>query len=183
MKNENTINDIFHGLSVEDFQYLRKTAKRTSSLFGIDIKDLKTLSFRVVKQVIPNCWESGDVILLIKEIFKEKDKHVTEQEINNEGINRIISFIFWILDSLEEINELENSQLSSIPEPEMINAGIENFNQFGIINIIDTLAFGDILKWKEIMELSYTDVFVKLKKNKLESEFNKKYHKIISSKK
>lgn len=49
------------------------------------------------------------------------------------------------------------------PEDIEVRAGVEgHFKKFGIINTIDALANGDILKWEKVEMLTYSMVFVKL---------------------
>lgn len=50
-------------------------------------------------------------------------------------------------------------------------AGIDDFNRFGVFNTIDSLAGGDVLKWGEIMKITYNDIFLKLCMNKQQHIF------------
>jgi hypothetical protein len=58
-------------------------------------------------------------------------------------------------------------------------AGIKNFEPFGVINTVNSLAGGDVLKWESIMQLPYEKYFTKLLLNKVESEYQKKYQKLM----
>jgi hypothetical protein len=182
MKGTEQLQNLLYQFNLEDFKYLKKNSKRINKLFSVEIEDMKFLSYKLNKMIIPECLTEGNILLLLQKVFKEKDVKISLEDINREEPQNVLCFIFWLLDSQEEINQLESEQLQSLPDAEMTNAGIENFNQFGIINTIDALAGGDILKWKKVIKMSYIDVFTKLKKNKVESEYNKSYSKILEQK-
>lgn len=44
-------------------------------------------------------------------------------------------------------------------------AGVERLNQFGIINVIDSLADGDLTKYEEVLQMDCNTVFTKMKMN------------------
>jgi hypothetical protein len=44
------------------------------------------------------------------------------------------------------------------PNPKWQDAGGENMNQFGLLNVVDDLAKGDPLKWEAIMNLENSTV-------------------------
>lgn len=46
-----------------------------------------------------------------------------------------------------------------------------------MLNLIDALALGNVLKWDEIMWLNYNDVYTKLLMNKEKVLFERKLHK------
>lgn len=84
---------------------------------------------------------------------------------------------------LEAVDKLEVKHLVVHPTDEQRKAGIGAFRQFGITNTIDSLAGGDVLKYDEVLKLDYNTVFVKLKRSKVEAEFQRKYSKIMCEKK
>lgn len=161
-----------------DFEMLIKFASRSNVLFGVEVPALIYMPYRFVKIDLPELFSS----LNIEEIFKTicSNHNIEEKEINQ---IEIISFLLWIKDEIEAIQKLEQTHLSSTPDPDMEAAGVQELNQLGEINTIDSLAGGDILKWELVEQLPYNKVFDKLLKNLIENKVNKNYHKIISSKK
>jgi hypothetical protein len=66
--------------------------------------------------------------------------------------------------------------------PEEKQAGIDKLNVLGSINIIDALAQGDVLKYEQVLKLNYNVAFVKLYKNKLESDYRERLKKVLERK-
>jgi hypothetical protein len=88
-----------------------------------------------------------------------------------------------VINEIENINQIEQNNLNSEPDNDMINSGINQLDVFGYLNVVDTLAGGDILKWESILALPYENVLDKMIKNTIESKIQKNYQKLISKKK
>lgn len=56
--------------------------------------------------------------------------------------------------------------------------GSKRLSKFGLYNILDSLADGDILKYQSILELPYSDVFTKLLMNKTREDLNHEMSKL-----
>ena len=69
-----------------------------------------------------------------------------------------------------EANELENDDIDPIMFE--VNAS-ERLGRFGVLNVINSLADGDITKWNDILKLPYTTVFTKLKMDKERAAINR----------
>ena len=87
-----------------------------------------------------------------------------------------------IYKQLKRIVDTEREEIVAKPTAEQIRAGIAMFDVFGVNNTIDALAGGDVLKYNDILRLDYNTIFVKLKRNKLESTFKNNYSKIMNNK-
>lgn len=61
-------------------------------------------------------------------------------------------------------------------------AGFSELDIFGEANTVDSLAGGDILKWNQIEELPYYQVFTKLYLDKVRNKVEKKYSEIMRHK-
>ena len=129
-----------------------------------------------------------DVEFIKQYLFEDDDEALIEiisivQELNQkEVLNLEIIEVFGILNSIkEQIERINNAEVSSLTSDninikfEAVN-GAERLKQFGIYNILNNLSNGDILKWNSIMELPYSDVFMKLlldkTNNDIQSEMN-----------
>lgn len=88
----------------------------------------------------------------------------------------------FILNGIEQINELEATRLASEPKEDLIIAGVEILNQYGVLTTIDALAGGDILKWREIECMPWQLVFTKLCMDKDKAEIQDNYVEIIKNK-
>lgn len=87
-----------------------------------------------------------------------------------------------LYSQLSKINELEAVKLRHVPTSEQRRAGIEKFDQFGIMNVVDSLAGGDILKYEQVLKIDYNTVFMKMLRSKVESDFQRRYSKIMNGK-
>lgn len=79
--------------------------------------------------------------------------------------------------------KLEETDLSYEPEADELAAGIERYNQFGIVVSIDRIAGGDVTKWEAITEMPYRMIHTKLKLLKIDTEYQKALTRIKMNKK
>lgn len=162
----------------ELYQFVKKYGKRTNTLFDVELEPLIYFPYGFVKIDLPSLLNENnidEIINIICDIKNISVKEIADKE--------KISLTLWLIDELEAIGSLEQNYLSSQPEPELIAAGIDKLNVFGELNVIDSLAGGDILKHEGIKALPYYSVFDKLRKDSVKREINKNYNKIISKKK
>jgi len=174
---KHNLNYILSVLSQEEFRLLVKTAKRRNNLFGKSIKKLIYYPYKLVKMELPDWFYNAELDKIIQRFFK-----VSPQEIAREPPEKLLSFILWIKDELEAIYRLENQYWSSPPDMDLSNAGISELDQFGELNLIDSLAGGDILRWKKVKKLPYYIVFDKVHKNAVETKIQRNYNKILTDK-
>ncbi|TWP23125.1 hypothetical protein ETU10_08495 [Apibacter muscae] len=185
MTNENINLKLIHDLNSidqEDFMLIKQAIKRKNELLNTNCKPLKFTSFECVKINLVNYIKDAKYLQVIQLILKENDNHTELDEIKKISNSDLLSFLFWIMDELEAINQVEKELFNTPPTSEELEAGINNFNQFGVINTIDALAGGDILKWEKIVKLSYFDVLNKLYKNQVTNNFQQAYSKVLMRK-
>jgi len=87
------------------------------------------------------------------------------------------------IEQLGKICEIEAEHLKSDVTNEQKRAGIDMFNEFEVMNTIDSLAGGNILNYEKVLEIDYNTVFIKLKMLKFASQYKENYAKIMSKKK
>ena len=167
-------------ISEDEFQFLMKNGIRSSVLNDFDFKSLIYNSFGFIKDTLPELIDKGDFERLIFEFFKDRKINLFICDIDRINYNEILYFLFWAKDELVMISKLEQEYLSAEPDIDLIAAGINEMNQFGDLNTIDSLANGDILKWEEIKKLPYNKVFDKQYKSVVEARIQKKLVKIKS---
>lgn len=95
-------------------------------------------------------------------------------EVYHKGMNYI--------EQLTKVIDTENEQLKHQPTSEQRRAGLDMFDEFGIINTINALAGGNILNYQKVLEIEYSTVFVYLKLKKTEAIYQENYTKIMSQK-
>ena len=141
----------------------------------LNIKSIKDLSFGDVS-IIRNNFNNASIETIfdsIKMILNVQDK-----EILNFTIQTFYGIINNIKNELVEITNMEINELTddSFDENDSnllaVNAN-ERMSRFGVLNIIDSLAKEDILKWELIEQLPYMTVFTKLMIDKTKSTIHK----------
>lgn len=80
---------------------------------------------------------------------------------------RILTFFAKLRSVKMQMDRILNAEQSSLVSKKVNMKweavdGSSRLSKFGIYNILDNLAKGDILKYNEILELNYADVFTKL---------------------
>jgi len=146
----------------------------------IDIEQYKTNEKINIKD-----YSFGKYILLELDLQKKENVikaysiYFDENKILAEALpiaNKIINQFF-------ECKKWESEHLGFKPTNEQVRAGIDKFDQFGRQNTIDMLANGDVLKYDSVLALDVNTVFAKLKRIKIENDFQRNYQKIMSEKK
>lgn len=180
----NSFKDYLATFSESDFNVLVKNAKRTSNIFDVEFKSILFLSYKTVKNEIPEMLKNTDFENLIKKLLEEKGKIVSLSDINNYDFSKILAFILWIKDEIEAVYRLEAEYLSSPPDNDMVNAGIRNLDVLGDTLLIDCL----VRQWcgryshEEVRQMPYHFIFDTQLGNKKQAEFNKNYSEIINKK-
>lgn len=169
------INKSIANIPQEQLQLILKHGKRSNTINKIECKPLIQFSFQIVKFDVSDLLKNQKYVELAKLLFDDK--------IGVLNANNLLNFVLWVLDEIENINKIESNNLQSNPDTDLVVAGINNLDVFGYLNVVDTLAGGDILKWEQILELPYNNVLDKLIKNNIENKIQKNYQKIISKKK
>lgn len=172
------LNQKLSSITQEDFDFLVKNGKRSSILFNFDFESLIYLKWGFLKEQLPDLFSKSDFEKLLFLICKDRGLNLFLNDIQNITVKEVMSFILWIIDELKTIRELESNYLRSDPDIKMMQAGINELDQFGIKNTLDNLSKGDILKYNEIRNLPYHEVFDKQYMETIKSKIEKKLAKI-----
>jgi len=165
-------------ISQEDFNFLIKNGKRSSKLLNFEFESLIYLKWGLLKETLPTLFERNDFEQLFFLMLKDQGKNVFFNEVQNISLDRAMSFILWIIDEMKTIRELESQYLKSDPDIKMLQAGINKLDQFGLLNTLDNLANGDILKYNEIRNIPYNVIFDKQYMEVVKLDIQKKLSKI-----
>lgn len=169
------LNQLILQIPAEEMEFILKHGERINGINEIKSKPLLQFSFEIVKYELPELLKNNDFVGVSKLLLGDN--------IRNVNINNLLNFVLWVLAEIDDINNLESTYLNSEPDIDLLMAGIKDLDVFGYINVVDTLAQGDILKWDEILKLPYQRVFDKMLKNNIENRIQRNYQKIISKKK
>lgn len=172
------INERLALITKEDFDFLVKNGKRSSKLLNFEFESLIYSGWGLIKEQLPELFAKGEFDKLFIELLKDRGFNVFGLTVRNIGTNEAIKFILWIRDELEAIANLEKTYLVSSPSAKMFQAGINRLDQFGLMNTIDNLANGDILKYDEVRKLRYNVVFDKQYRDIILKEIQEKLSKI-----
>lgn len=130
----------------------------------IQLKELDSLTFGQVSNI------RDDLTLALPDNLIEITTLVTGLEAEKAYQIPIIDF-FGIINTVKAeekvLAAMELNELSEEPDADWeLAGGSEKMGRFGILNILDSLAGGDITKWETIENLPYMTVFSKLRMNK-----------------
>lgn len=141
--------------------------------------DMQLYEWGVVKEIQQSLTLDGlDAICEAVRIGKGF-KDITE--VYSKSWRQVFGYFNYLQHGLERIAKMEEL-LNYEPTSEEMRAGIEEFNKFGVFVTIDRLAGGDPLKYEAITKMPYNIIYSKLLLSKTDSEFQKRYEKIISDK-
>ncbi|WP_418513717.1 hypothetical protein [Corallibacter sp.] len=137
---------------VEILQHINSLQTK-NEVFHLKLKDVE-----FIKENLGS--NSDDSILKIISLVQG----IPEEEVLKIKITDFFGLINSVKEQIIRINKAEASSLVSENTNfkwEAVN-GSERLQKFGIYNTLESLSGGDILKWNQIMELPYSDVFMKL---------------------
>ena len=163
----------------DDLKKMLKFGKASNKIGEYESKPFIELPYGIVKKDLP-AYQKRELISESVELIMQIQ--FPEFKIQNENANDVISFILWIKEQQEFLNEIEKINLHTEPEPEMLASGLQRLNDFGELVTIDALAKGNVLKYAEIQALPYFKVYEKLKLDKVNREIEKNYQKILEEK-
>lgn len=172
------INERLSLITKEDFDFLVKNGKRSSKLFNFEFDSLIYSGWGLVKERLPELFTKGEFDRLFFEMLRDRGYNVFMSAVQKMETNEALKFILWIRDELEAIANLEKTYLVSSPSAKLFQAGINRLDQFGLLNTIDNLANGDILKYDEVRKLRYNVVFDKQYRDIILKEIQEKLSKI-----
>lgn len=171
--------NILSGITEKDLRLMLKYGKASNKISGFVSADFITLPYGIVRKDLPNLLEQDLIIESLELVINCQTK---DFDFDNLEGNEVIAFLLWIITQLDFIAAIEKKNLHSDAEMEMKAAGIDRLNEFGVLNTIHDLAGKDILKHKEIEEIPYFEVYQVLKMQKISSEIEKNYNKIMQAK-
>lgn len=172
------INERLSLITKEEFDFLVKNGKRSSKLINFEFDSLIYSGWGLVKERLPELFASGEFDKLFIELLEDRGYNFFAITVRNISTKEAIKFILWIRDELEAIANLEKTYLVSSPSAKLFQAGINRLDQFGLMNTIDNLANGDVLKYDEVRKLRYNVVFDKQYRDIILKEIQEKLSKI-----
>lgn len=161
----------------EVLKVLLNNAKGINTLKGKKSKKLTDLKLGEVEQ-IRQWFKEGNALYIISFLTGLGWKDILSVD-HKEGI----VFFRWVISELERIGNMEKV-LSEKNDEEAEGAllsersGSKEMEKFSVLNEVDMLAKGDVLKWDEIMKLNYMVVYTKILMIKTSNRIEMKKNKI-----
>lgn len=173
-----SLNSKLQQITQDDFNFLVKNGKRSSILLNFDFESLIYCKWGFVKETLPDLFLKNDFEKLFFLMLKDRSQHWFICDVQRIELKDAIAFILWLIDEMKSITELESQYLRSEPDIKMLQSGINKLDQFGLLNTLDNLAKGDVLKYDAIRQMSYNVIFDKQYMEVTKSEIEKKLSKI-----
>ncbi|MEJ4088228.1 hypothetical protein [Galbibacter orientalis] len=146
---------------IDSYLFILEALKPLKTLNNNPLKELINLSFgEVISAKLSLTQPTKEGLIELIKIVSE----LTEDEIENLSIYTFYGVLNSLKEQIIAINEMEENNLVSkhtSVEWEMVD-GSRRLSKYGVLNTIDKLAGGDILKYKDIEELPYQLVLSKL---------------------
>lgn len=121
-------------------------------------------------------YSEGNILYLVSATC-----NIGHRELLKSNYTDLLYYLKFVDDELEKIANAEKI-LNQKDEEEMLEAdkmemsGVADLNVFEELNIIDNLANGDLLKWKEIERQPYKNIWTMLYKKKISERVRRKYN-------
>ena len=137
----------------------------------LSVKTVRDLKFFEVTNLRTSIGTGNieDIFDCIKMVTDLKEKHILKMR-----ITQFYGVIASIREQLIEIGNIESAYLiSENQDPNLVAVQAqERMSQFGQLNVINSLANDDILKWEKVEQLPYNSVFSKLLMDKIKNDIS-----------
>jgi len=145
--------------SNDNYEYLKKYAKRNTTLCGITLTDLTHLRYITLKRVVPQLFNEDKYNEALYEILKDTQKNVTFTKVKRADNFKKYAFLLFVQDQYEGIKNMELNYLSTPPDIKLLNAGIKDLDVLDDKPMIRSLAMNDMSKEDYILNQPYYRIF------------------------
>jgi hypothetical protein len=123
------------------------------------------------------------IIGSIVSLYSSNEYNENYQQLDVDGsLIEVYGKALNIINQLTQILEREKENLEVKPTIEQVQAGVDMFDKFGVMNTVKALALGNILNYEKILKLDYNTVYLHLLMSKTEHDFQENYRAILESK-
>ncbi|MGL5235234.1 MAG: hypothetical protein ACRC8Z_10865 [Empedobacter falsenii] len=164
---------------MSDLELMFKYGKSSNKIGGFESKPFIELPYALIKRDLPALQKQDKLPEIVELIMKYQ---YADFDINSIDGNDIVSFLLWIKEQQTFLATIEENNLQSDPEPEMMAAGLHRLNEFGIAPLMEKIAKDWNLTPKDIEQMPYFKIYEKMKLDKVQNEINKAYQKIMEEK-
>lgn len=166
-------------LGSEKIKIIIENSKEKNHIFGTEFQSLIYYDWWFVKTEIPRMLKEFRITPLVNSLLAREQAIEVAEDADTKDI---VAVVVWVIAEIKRINELELEYLTSPPNIDLQNAGVQELEQFGEQNTLDVLTGGDLTKEDEIKKIPYHRVFDRLRKNLISAEIDARYKEIMESK-
>lgn len=141
---------------------------------GVEVPDLLKWRFCDVVDM-----SEKDVLTTTIDLLKQYG-NIDDDKIKNGSAKDFVSLCRFVRLEAEKASKLLE-QLRSDPDPDMINAGVDKMDRFGVVTIYYGISKNP-LDWDSISEIPFGKMYTKLMLDKVSGEIQNAYSKVISDK-
>jgi hypothetical protein len=155
----------------EELLFALKYSRKTKAKDVYNVGKLTKRTFYEVKELQRLLYDDNGfsaAITFLLELSHQKDPDLFE----------FFSFFNYCKEEIMTITEREEKALGYTPSSDEVRAGIDRFNKYGYLLSIDSLARGDVFKWKEARDLEYEVAFSKLMIDKDHNDFDRELFRV-----
>ena len=178
-KNYESDNVNINDIVAKDFQLMLKFGKPSNVIGKYQSKPFIELPYGIIKKDL-KAYQKQELISESIELLMQNQ--FEDFKISKASANEVIGFLLWIKSQQEFIKNIEEQNLHSEPEPEMLAAGIHRLNEFGIATTVEKIAKDWNMIPEEVEAKPYFKIYEKMKMDKIQGEINKAYQKILEAK-
>lgn len=173
-----TVRYLCANIDVDVFKVLLNNVKPSNKIAGFELPGITGWKFCDVMDLV-SCVNS---ITPFEVVVKALSYHTKVKEVKllKCDSNEFIRFLKHIKNEVEKVAQLQDS-LKTEPKADLVNAGIDALDRFGITNIYYSISKNP-LNWDDISEVSYGKMYTKLMIDKVNAEIQEKYNDILTEK-
>lgn len=168
-------------IDYEVYAYILKQVRPAETLLDITMPKLVEQPYKYIlsieslfKQIESRPYALIEIVAICLQVETEKLEPI--------GVFEFYPVFNSIQQQYIDLVTREKKFLSHDPEPEELEAGLENLGKFGRLMTVDALSGGDILRHNQIIELPYSRIFTKLYMDSEKAKIQKELYRIKSRK-
>lgn len=175
-----------------DINEFKDLVTKTNKIQGIELIELSELPYLFVKEDLIDSINEIDstteesfiksLAHIIYIVINANGVDITKNKIESTSADVILSVFYWIYDQLNVLLELEKTNLQSIPDAVMMQAGIHRLNPLGEMVTLMNLAKDDYIKAKTLGQMPYHEIHWLMVYQNIKSDIEKKANQIIAKK-
>lgn len=170
-----SVKKFFESADLETFRVILDSVRPSNEFMGIEVPDITSWRFCDVADLMLRVESLTPVELA--EFVLSRYGRVTSDRIMKADINSFIRFLKHVKTEIEKIGKLQE-QLKSEPKAELVAAGIDELNRFGVASIYYSISKNPD-DWDRISEIPYSKIFTKLMLDKVNAEIQERYNDIL----